>query len=123
MVGAGDRQYVALFRYGAVVLFGVNPLQETAFLDQLSPFVREPYAKRETEDLRLRMGPASEEQVAGGEVLLQDVSIESLQVIADALAKARRGTSPGPGCPRSRSCTGPRGPIARQSLRMPGCRS
>jgi uncharacterized Rmd1/YagE family protein len=88
VVAAGERQYVALFRYGAAVLFGVNPLQETAFLDQLTPFVREGYAKRETEDLRLRVGPVSEEQVAGGEVLLQDVTIESLQVIADALAKS-----------------------------------
>ena len=31
VISAGEGQYAALFRYGAVVLFGVNPLQEVTF--------------------------------------------------------------------------------------------
>jgi len=88
VISAGDNQYAALFRYGAVVLFGVNPLQEVTFLDQLTRLVGQPYAKRETEESRLRVDPASEDKVEGGEIVLHALSVESLQVIADALAKS-----------------------------------
>ncbi|HVO10476.1 MAG TPA: RMD1 family protein [Vicinamibacteria bacterium] len=88
VVSAGEGQYVALFRYGAAVLFGVNPLQEVGVLGQLSPFVGQPYAKRETEDAKLRLAPETEEQVVSGEIVLQEASVEHLQVIADALAKS-----------------------------------
>ena len=88
VISAGENQYAALFRYGAVVLFGVNPLQEVTFLDQLTRLVGQPYAKRETEELRLRVDPASEDRVEGGEIVLRDTSVASLQVIADVLAKS-----------------------------------
>jgi uncharacterized Rmd1/YagE family protein len=88
LVPAGEGQYAALFRYGAVVLFGVNPLQEVTFVDQLARLVGQPYAKRETEETRLRVDPLGEERVEGGEIVLQEVSVESLQVIADVLAKS-----------------------------------
>jgi uncharacterized Rmd1/YagE family protein len=88
VVPAGQGQYVALFRYGAAVLFGINPLQEVAFLEQLSPFVGQPYAKRETEDVRMRVAPADDEQVAAGEIVVRDITVESLQVVSDALAKS-----------------------------------
>ena len=88
VISAGEGQYAALFRYGAVVLFGVNPLQEVTFVDQLARLVTQPYAKRETEETRLRVDPTGEDRVEGGEILLHDVSVEALQVIADALAKS-----------------------------------
>jgi uncharacterized Rmd1/YagE family protein len=88
VVRAGDGQYVALLRYGAAVFFDINPLQEVAFLDQLAPFVREPYAKREIEDVRLRVEPAADEEVSSGGIALREVTVESLQVIADVLAKS-----------------------------------
>lgn len=88
VISAGEGQNAALFRYGAVVLFGVNPLQEVTFVDQLARLVGQPYAKRETEETRLRVDPAGEERAEGGEIVLHDVSVESLQVIADVLAKS-----------------------------------
>lgn len=88
VVPAGPGQFVALFRYGAAVLFGTNPLQEVAFVEHLAPFVGQPYAKRETEDVKLRVEPAAEEQVAAGEIVLHKVGVESLQVVADVLAKS-----------------------------------
>jgi uncharacterized Rmd1/YagE family protein len=39
LISAGEGQYAALFRYGAVVLFGVSPLQEVTFVDQLARLV------------------------------------------------------------------------------------
>jgi uncharacterized Rmd1/YagE family protein len=88
VISAGENQYAALFRYGAVVLFGVNPLQEVTFLDQLTRFVGQPYAKRETEESRLRVDPAGEDRVEAGEIVLHAPSVEALQVIADVLAKS-----------------------------------
>jgi uncharacterized Rmd1/YagE family protein len=88
VISAGEGQYAALFRYGAVVLFGVNPLQEVTFVDQLARLVAQPYAKRETEETRLRVDPSAEDRVEGGEIVLHEVSVEALQVIADALAKS-----------------------------------
>jgi uncharacterized Rmd1/YagE family protein len=88
IVAAGDGQYVALFRYGAAVLFGVNPLQEVGVLEQLASYVGQSYVKRETEDARLRVEPGSEEQVVAGEIAVQEVTVEHLQLVADALAKS-----------------------------------
>jgi uncharacterized Rmd1/YagE family protein len=88
LIQAGDGQYAALFRYGAVVLFGVNPLQEVTFVDQLMRLVGQPHAKRESEETRLRVDAAGEERVEGGEVVVRDATAERLQVIADALAKS-----------------------------------
>jgi uncharacterized Rmd1/YagE family protein len=88
VISAGEGQYAALFRYGAVVLFGASPLQEVAIVDQLARLVGQPYAKRETEETRIRVGAPGEDRVEGGEILVQDVSVESLQIIADVLAKS-----------------------------------
>ena len=88
LVSAGEGQYAALFRYGAIVLFDLSPLQEVTFVNQLLPLVGQPYAKRETEDARIRIDPASEEQLAGGEIVLREATLERLQVIADVLAKS-----------------------------------
>jgi len=88
LIPAGEGQHAALFRYGAVVLFGVNPLQEVTFVDQLARLVGQPYGKRETEETRLRVDPAGEERVEGGEILLHEATVESLQVTADVLAKS-----------------------------------
>ena len=88
VISAGEGQHAALFRYGAVVLFGVNPLQEVTFVDQLARLVGQPYAKRETEETRLRVDPAGEDRVESGEIVLREATVESLQVIADVLAKS-----------------------------------
>jgi len=88
LISAGEGQYAALFRYGALVLFGVNPLQEVTFVDQLARLVGQAYPKRETEETRLRVDPAGEDRVEGGEILLHEATVEALQVIADVLAKS-----------------------------------
>jgi uncharacterized Rmd1/YagE family protein len=88
LISAGDGQYAALFRYGAIVLFGLSPLHEVTFVNQLLPLVGQPYAKRETEDARIRIDPACEELLAGGEIVLREATLERLQVIADVLAKS-----------------------------------
>ena len=88
LISAGEGQYAALFRYGVVVLFGVNPLQEVTFLDQLKRLVGQPFPRIETEETRMRVDPGGEDRVEGGEVCVREVTVETLQVVADVVAKS-----------------------------------
>jgi uncharacterized Rmd1/YagE family protein len=88
VISVARDQFAVLFRYGAVVLFGVSPLQEVTFLSQLLPLVGQPHAERETEDARLRIDASAEALVTGGEIVLPQATLERLQVVADVLAKS-----------------------------------
>ncbi len=44
-VPVDEQGCAVLYRYGAIVLLGVNSLTEAAFLNQLQPFVIEPVAE------------------------------------------------------------------------------
>ncbi|MBN1268345.1 MAG: RMD1 family protein [Kiritimatiellae bacterium] len=77
-----------LFRYGVVVLFDVEPMEETSFLDQLRAFVKSPYDRPEIEATDVRLDPGSNEGVEANTISIKDSSIEKLQVIADVLAKS-----------------------------------
>ncbi|HET19512.1 MAG TPA: RMD1 family protein, partial [Chromatiales bacterium] len=60
-IAVGARGRAVLFRYGAVVLFDIDPMEEAAFLAQLHPFVNEPLAQPEMETLTLRLDPQAAE--------------------------------------------------------------
>lgn len=77
-----------LFRFGAVVLFDVKPLEEDEFLRQLQPRISKPSTEQELEFLTLRVDPDAKEVFEGNTVLLKDSSEERLQIIADVLAKS-----------------------------------
>ncbi|MDP2830326.1 MAG: RMD1 family protein [Sulfuricellaceae bacterium] len=75
-----------LFRYGVVVFFGVPALDEVRFVDSLRPLLTNPYETPETEELEVHCGTSSI-GVQSGAVSLDEISLEKLQVIADALSK------------------------------------
>jgi uncharacterized Rmd1/YagE family protein len=75
-----------LFRYGVVVLFGVNSLDEVRFVESLKPLLTNPYSTPETEELEIHSGKNSI-GVQSDAVSLDNISLEKLQVIADALSK------------------------------------
>ncbi len=77
-----------LFRYGVVVFFDVAAMEELAFLGRLTAFAATPYPTPETEEVRVRVEADPREGVQGGAVVLQEVSLERLQVIADVLSKS-----------------------------------
>ncbi|MDW8218899.1 MAG: RMD1 family protein [Bacteroidota bacterium] len=85
VIPAGENGYMAIFRYGVVVMFNILPLQEATLLKYLAPFVHEAHDKVESESLELRIG--EREQVEKGVATLIDFSVERLQVVADILAK------------------------------------
>jgi uncharacterized Rmd1/YagE family protein len=87
VVAAGEQGCAVLFRYGAVVLFGLSPIEEASFLSYLKPFVVEPFASPETEEAILRLDKTGEGRVENGVIWLQDFSIGRLQIVGDILAK------------------------------------
>ena len=86
---AGSRGCAVLFRYGAVVLFGLEPVESGAFLKQLEPLVSDAFPRPEQEDVTLLIGRAGEERVdLDGRVLLHRADLHRLQMVADILAKS-----------------------------------
>lgn len=75
-----------LFRYGVVVLFGVHSIDEVRFVETLKPLLTNAYQTPEIEELEIHCGRSSI-GVQSGAVSLDEVSLEKLQVIADALSK------------------------------------
>jgi required for meiotic nuclear division protein 1 len=75
-----------VFRYGAVVLFGLSAAEEQQLCESLS--VREPLPKPETETLELRIDYGHEPRIEGGIVFLPDENLDRLQLIAETLAKS-----------------------------------
>jgi len=81
-----DGGLAVLFRYGVVVLFGVQPPDEARFIDTLKPLLTNPYPTPEIEEMEIHSGRNSI-GVQSGAVSLDDISLEKLQVVADALSK------------------------------------
>ena len=77
-----------LFRYGAAVLFDVAPPNQAAFLEQLKLLVIQPFGEPETEEVEIRIESDAREGMLDSAVVLQDCSIERLQIVADILSKS-----------------------------------
>lgn len=89
LVRAGSRGCAALFRYGAVVLFELQPLEEVSFLAQLAPLINGAIALPEGEDAELTITAGGDERMdLSGAITLTDTSVERLQLVAEVLAKS-----------------------------------
>jgi uncharacterized Rmd1/YagE family protein len=85
----GEAGFVAIFRYGVVVLIGLSPLEEDEVLRGLKPRVSGATPSRDEETIIVELASEREEQVPpGGPVYLRKVTPEHLLIIADALAKS-----------------------------------
>ena len=77
-----------LFRYGVIVLFGVTNQDEARFIDALKPMLTNSYPSPEIEEMEIHSGrKGASIGVQSGAVSLDDISLEKLQIIADALSK------------------------------------
>ena len=78
-----------LFRYGVVILMNVSPQGEEGLIRRLSPLIIDPFAPRESDEIRLDIRTDTEDQidVAGG-ISLKEITLERLQLVADILAKS-----------------------------------
>ena len=78
-----------IFRYGAVVMIGLSPDQEAAFLRRLEGRISGPFDPSEDETLLIRVRPDEDEAVTPqGLIQLREGSAERFSVIADVLAKS-----------------------------------
>lgn len=75
-----------LYRYGVVVLFGVADIDEVRFIESLKPLLINPFPAPEIEELEIHCG-RSGMGVQSGAVSLDELTLEKLQIIADALSK------------------------------------
>ncbi len=75
-----------LFRYGVVVLFGVAIADELRFIESLQPLLSNPYRVPDVETLAIHAG-SNHLGVQSDTVSLDTLTLEKLQLVADALSK------------------------------------
>lgn len=88
LVRTGASGCAVLFRYGAVVLFGLDAIEEASFLKHLNTLISEPHSRPEIEEAEIRLNPTAEERVEKGMIILHDFGVERLQAVVDILAKS-----------------------------------
>jgi required for meiotic nuclear division protein 1 len=78
-----------LFRYGAIVLFGVAATAMENFVASLKPSLAGAFRTPEQDEARLLVRPESDQPVdASGNIVLREKKTEGLQLVADILAKS-----------------------------------
>ncbi|MFM2314878.1 MAG: hypothetical protein RLZZ04_4154 [Cyanobacteriota bacterium] len=88
MVAAGEFGCAALFRYGAVVLFGISPLEEVTFITNLRDITSVPFAFPEVENVEIHRDANNTGIVKGDTILVPEFELKSLQIVANILAKS-----------------------------------
>lgn len=88
-IGAFDVGGAAfVFRFGAVVLFGVDADEEKNFLERLQPHLVDPLQLPESDAIEIELRDDVEEQIdSRGTVLLRSLTLEKAELIATALAR------------------------------------
>lgn len=85
---AGRCGCAVVFRYGAVVFFELEPMEETAFLEGLRPMIQRPANEPVVEEMRLVLSPDRREGVEGERILISEFSLAVIQVAAEGLARS-----------------------------------
>jgi required for meiotic nuclear division protein 1 len=88
MVSAGAGGCVVLFRYGVVVLFGLDAVEQVNFMAGIEGLVVEPFDQAETEEIDLVLDPGQSEGMEQLRLRLQDFTMPRLQLVASVLAKS-----------------------------------
>jgi required for meiotic nuclear division protein 1 len=87
MISLAPESCAVLFRYGVVVLFGME-IPERAYLDRIAPLITEPQAVPVREETRIVVRPDAEDQIEPpGDIVLRQATVERLQLVADILAR------------------------------------
>lgn len=77
-----------LFRYGVIVLFGVDDTGRASILEEIAPRVLNPYDQTETEEVEIVVDTLAPEGFRDEYVIIRDASAERLQLVAEVLARA-----------------------------------
>lgn len=88
-ITAGESGCAVLFRWGAVVLFNIAPVEEAAFLIHMKSMVRQPFHEPEYEHAELSREPSGKEYIEhNGVIMLSEFTVERLQIVAQILAES-----------------------------------
>lgn len=88
-VKAGQMGLVILQRYGTVVLFNMDAVEEAKFIHELQPWIEKALDRPEVEEAQVMVNQSGKEQVRqDGNIVLVEWSLERLQTVADILAKS-----------------------------------
>ena len=85
---AGDSGVAILFRYGVAVLFGLRAAEITRFLEDNRAMVIEPFEQPETENFEVFVDGNQPEGAVDERICLHAFNLQSLQLLADVLAKS-----------------------------------
>jgi uncharacterized Rmd1/YagE family protein len=88
VVEAGESGCAVLFRYGAVVLFNLSPIEEATFITNLKDLTIVSFASPEVENVELHRDINNTGAVEGGKIFLPEFDLKSLQIVANILAKS-----------------------------------
>jgi uncharacterized Rmd1/YagE family protein len=88
VVEAGESGCAVLFRYGAVVLFNLSPIEEATFITNLKDLTIVSFASPEVENVELHRDINNTGTVEGGKIFLPEFDLKSLQIVANILAKS-----------------------------------
>ncbi len=84
----GEAGFVAIFRYGVVVLAGLSPIEEDDAIRALKPRIHGEFARHEEENAIVVIGGREDQIPPGGPISVPDLTPERFIIIADALAKS-----------------------------------
>lgn len=85
---AGADGYAVLFRYGVVVMFGMNAVEEASFIGDLQEFVINPFETPVSDSCELIIDKkASAEGPDPQCIYLKDTELDKIQLIADIMSK------------------------------------
>lgn len=88
IIRAGRSGHAVLFRYGVVVLFGLDPMEEAVFLTSLGKLVADPLPVQGRESVQVAIDPDGEDRIdQEGLIRLTDCCPERLQLVAEVLAR------------------------------------
>ncbi len=87
-IQAGSAGVAVIFRYGVVVLFGMQPIEEAVFLADVKKLSKSPQETLYEEIAEIAVETHSGERIAQGLIFLHDASIERIQLVADVLAES-----------------------------------
>ncbi|GAB4374118.1 MAG: hypothetical protein Kow0062_11780 [Acidobacteriota bacterium] len=86
---AGRAGWAVVFRWGAVVLVGLDEAEERRFLASLDDLLERPHARREDEETEIVVDPSGPERVdADGTIRLRSLDVPRVQVVAEALGRS-----------------------------------
>tara|TARA_R110002124_G_scaffold233406_1_gene398803 strand:- start:191166 stop:191963 length:798 start_codon:yes stop_codon:yes gene_type:complete len=88
VITAGQGGYAVLFRYGVVVLFGLNDLETQKFLSDIQDYTSSPYETPSYERMKIDVNKDSAEMPLAHSFSIKHWDLERLQLIAEVLAKA-----------------------------------